>query len=170
MLSLLRGIPGLVKKFPKRTYIFSTGDWLSAKKAETFEESLVFEKGAEKGKGYELREVPRSRLVGQGWGSVPFSAGRCFMKMIAILFSSDGDVVLMNGPGNAVVAAVGAVVLGVLRPWKRRMRLVYVESFARIEGLSLSGKLVYPFVDRFLVQWEGLKAKYPRAEYRGVLV
>jgi beta-1,4-N-acetylglucosaminyltransferase len=47
---------------------------------------------------------------------------------------------------------------------------VYVESFARVKTLSLSGKLLYPFVDRFIVQWPGLKEKWTRAEYLGVLV
>ena len=47
---------------------------------------------------------------------------------------------------------------------------MYVESFARVGGLSLSGKILYPLVDRFLVQWPQLKEKYSRAEYNGVLV
>lgn len=32
-------------------------------------------------------------------------------------------------------------------------RLIYVESFARIRTLSLTGKLLRPLVDRFVVQW-----------------
>lgn len=34
-------------------------------------------------------------------------------------------------------------------------RIIYVESFARVSTLSLSGKLVRPFVDTFVVQWPG---------------
>ena len=50
------------------------------------------------------------------------------------------------------------------------IKLIYVESFARVTTLSLSGKLLYTFVDRFLIQWPYLKEKYPKAEYKGILV
>lgn len=49
-------------------------------------------------------------------------------------------------------------------------RTIYVESFARVKSLSLSGRMLYAFVDRFIVQWPGLVQKYPRAEYHGVLI
>lgn len=32
-------------------------------------------------------------------------------------------------------------------------RIIYVESFARVKSLSLSGKILRPFVDTFVVQW-----------------
>ena len=32
-------------------------------------------------------------------------------------------------------------------------RIIYVESFARVTSLSLSAKLLRPFVDTFVVQW-----------------
>jgi len=38
-------------------------------------------------------------------------------------------------------------------------KLIYVESLARTQRLSLSGVLVRPLVDRFFVQWEGLRSK-----------
>lgn len=63
---------------------------------------------------------------------------------------------------------------------------IYIESFARLTRLSLSGKLVRPIVDRFFVQWEGLRDHLTagdsdaemdgrwrlkaRAEYQGWLV
>lgn len=36
-------------------------------------------------------------------------------------------------------------------------KLIYVESLARTQRLSLSGVLVRLVVDRFFVQWEGLR-------------
>jgi hypothetical protein len=47
--------------------------------------------------------------------------------------------------------------------------IVYVESFARVKSLSLSGHIMYYVADKFVVQWEGLCALYPRAIYAGVL-
>lgn len=50
------------------------------------------------------------------------------------------------------------------------MEIIYIESFARVESLSVTGKLLYPFVDRFLVQWPQLSNIFDKAEYKGILV
>lgn len=39
-----------------------------------------------------------------------------------------------------------------------------------LQSLSLSGKILYPIVNRFVVQWPQLRDKYPLAEYYGRLV
>ena len=49
----------------------------------------------------------------------------------------------------------------------RRGKVIYVESFARVNNASLTGKLVYPFADLFLVQWESMTEVYPKAKYVG---
>ena len=36
------------------------------------------------------------------------------------------------------------------------MRSIYIESWARVRTLSLSGRILKPLVDRFLVQWPQL--------------
>lgn len=40
----------------------------------------------------------------------------------------------------------------------RPCSLVFVESFCRVESVSLSGRLLYPVVDEFVVQWPQLAA------------
>jgi UDP-N-acetylglucosamine:LPS N-acetylglucosamine transferase len=47
------------------------------------------------------------------------------------------------------------------------LQTVYVESLARIRDLSLTGRLVYPVVHDFLVQWPELATLYPRARFQG---
>ncbi|MGT2896315.1 PssD/Cps14F family polysaccharide biosynthesis glycosyltransferase [Streptococcus entericus] len=42
-------------------------------------------------------------------------------------------------------------------------KTVYIEVFDRIDRPTLTGKLVYPVTDRFIVQWEELKKVYPKA-------
>lgn len=49
----------------------------------------------------------------------------------------------------------------------RGTKVIYIESFARVNNQSLTGKLVYPFADLFLVQWEPLLKLYPKAKYVG---
>lgn len=46
-------------------------------------------------------------------------------------------------------------------------KLIFVESFARVRSLSLSGRLLRNVVDVFLVQWP---TTHRGAVYRGLLV
>jgi beta-1,4-N-acetylglucosaminyltransferase len=73
----------------------------------------------------------------------------------------DPDVILSTGAALAVPFFLAG--------WLRHKRLVYVESFSRVVGPSLSGRIVYPFSDAFFVQWQG-SAWRGRAQYVGSLV
>lgn len=69
------------------------------------------------------------------------------------------DVIVSTGAGVAVPFLWVGRLLG--------MRTIYVESLARIQRLSLSGKLVYPIAHRFFVQWPDLLPRYPKAVFGG---
>ncbi len=66
------------------------------------------------------------------------------------------DVILSTGAGVAVPFLILGKVLG--------CRTVFVESITRIETLSLSARLVLPFLDVLYVHWPQLQLRYPRAE------
>ena len=42
-------------------------------------------------------------------------------------------------------------------------KLIYIEVFDRIDKPTMTGKMVYPIVDKFIVQWEDQKQVYPKA-------
>ena len=42
-------------------------------------------------------------------------------------------------------------------------KLIYIEVFDRIDKPTMTGKLVYPIVDKFIVQWDEMKEVYPKA-------
>lgn len=42
-------------------------------------------------------------------------------------------------------------------------KLIFIEVFDRINSSTLTGKLVYPISDRFIVEWEEMKKIYPKA-------
>lgn len=48
-----------------------------------------------------------------------------------------------------------------------RKKLIYIEVYDRIDKGTISGKLVYPIVDKFIVQWEELLKVYPKGIYLG---
>ncbi|CAZ86305.1 unnamed protein product [Tuber melanosporum] len=165
MLSLISSpCPSASSSRYKRTYMISRGDALSVKKAAAFEYASTSSPTS-----YDILEIPRARLVGQSWLSTPWTCAACLAGCVRA-FARVGfpDVVVCNGPGSAVVV-VGVCffckLLGLCRT-----RIIYVESFARVRSLSLSGRLLYVFTDRFIVQWPGLVEKYRRAEYHGILI
>jgi UDP-N-acetylglucosamine:LPS N-acetylglucosamine transferase len=70
-------------------------------------------------------------------------------------------VVLTTGAGVAVPFA-----------WLGRLhgaRLVYVESFTRIDEPSLTCRLVAPVADRIYAQWPELVRTVPKARYAGTV-
>ncbi len=48
-----------------------------------------------------------------------------------------------------------------------RKKVIYIESYARVKDLSMTGKKVYKDADLFFVQWPELIEKYPKAKYVG---
>jgi len=78
-----------------------------------------------------------------------------------VLRQEKPDVVISTGAGIGVPFLLLAGIFGA--------RSIYIESFARKDDLSLSGKLVYNFVDRFFVQAETLSKKYRKAVYKGTI-
>lgn len=48
-----------------------------------------------------------------------------------------------------------------------RSKIIYIESFANIHTKTLSGRMVYPIADLFVVQWESMLKLYPKAKLGG---
>lgn len=46
-------------------------------------------------------------------------------------------------------------------------KTIYIEVFDRIDKPTITGKLIYPVTDRFIVQWEEMKKVYPKATNLG---
>lgn len=42
-------------------------------------------------------------------------------------------------------------------------KTIYIEVFDRIDTSTITGKLVYPISDKFIVQWDEMKKIYPKA-------
>ena len=72
------------------------------------------------------------------------------------------DAVITTGAGVGVPFVYAARALG--------KRAIYVESLARINRLSLSGRLVYPVASHFFVQWPELADRHRKCRYLGAIV
>ena len=42
-------------------------------------------------------------------------------------------------------------------------KCIFVEVFDRIDSSTITGKMVYPVADKFIVQWEEMRKVYPKA-------
>lgn len=48
-----------------------------------------------------------------------------------------------------------------------RCKIVFIETFANINSRTLSGRLIYPISNLFIVQWKEMLKLYPKAVYAG---
>ena len=46
-------------------------------------------------------------------------------------------------------------------------KIIFIETFANSESKTLSGKMIYPIANLFIVQWEEMLKLYPKATYGG---
>ena len=65
------------------------------------------------------------------------------------------DVIVTTGAHTSVPMCYIAKLFG--------KKVIFVESFAKTSTPTLSGRMVYPISDLFIVQWEGMKKHYPKA-------
>jgi len=72
------------------------------------------------------------------------------------------DIVFSTGAAVAVPFIIQARHFGA---WS-----IFLETVDGIEKPSLSGRLVYPFADQFLAQWEQLHERLPRSKVVGVVL
>ena len=180
------------RSYHHRSYVVSKGDEFSSLKAVEFERSLADSAASTNGRAlegtgsYSMHVVPRAREIHQPLLTTPVSALRCLWACLLMLrakprgdVSATPDLILVNGPGTAVIVVFASLILrflgldrcGFRRRVRRSTRTIYIESWARVKSLSLSGRILAGAgaVDRMLVQWEPLKGK-AGAEWMGWMV
>ncbi len=65
------------------------------------------------------------------------------------------DLIISFGAGVAIPFFYIGKLLGI--------KLIYIEVYDRIDKKTLTGRLVHPIADRFIVQWEPMKKVYKKA-------
>lgn len=82
-----------------------------------------------------------------------------FFKSLMIIIKEKPAVIISTGALATIPICVIGKVLG--------LKIIYIESFARVDQPSLTGKLMYHFADLFIVQWKDLLTYFPNALYGG---
>lgn len=185
MLKLVENIS--TTSYSPRVYVTATTDPMSADKAKQLEMWRVASSSqvlllrflsskkdasdspeADEPSDYVVERIPRSRELHQSWLTTVPTTFYAILASAPILLRHSPDVIICNGPGTCVPIVLMAFLLAVLGV--KRTRVVFVESFCRVETLSISGRLLYHLADHFVVQWPQLTNKYPRAKYHGLLI
>ncbi|ETW80741.1 glycosyltransferase family 1 protein [Heterobasidion irregulare TC 32-1] len=161
-------------RYTPRTYIVSEGDALSIQKARALERLKLSRNEIVAIGEYRVITIPRARHVHQKlFQTVPTALLSLLVSFyhvtVAPFFAAPiSEVLLLNGPGTCFVLCIATYLnrlLGLPSP-----KLIYVESFARVKTLSLSGRLLRSMVDSFVVQWPDLLKEGGRGVYHGWLV
>lgn len=150
-----------------RRFIVTMGDNHSIRQLASYARKELADDRSTASSNIETIEVIRPRYVHQRLHTVWATTAMCvYMTFQALMTPPRShlhdifpEVVVLNGPGIAFIVALVAHVLKILRQVPRGyMNIIYIESFARVSTLSLTGKLMKwtGVVDLFLVQHEEL--------------
>ncbi len=93
-------------------------------------------------------------------GRSPVGLVKNIISSLKIMLNERPDVIITTGAGAAIPSSIIGKILGA--------KLVYIESYCRVKSKSLSGRLLYPFSDVFLVQWPDMVPMYgKKTQYWG---
>ncbi|KAI8114514.1 hypothetical protein M9434_002636 [Picochlorum sp. BPE23] len=144
----------LEDRFTPRCYVVAETDPMSEEKARLFEK--------DRQQDFVIDHVPRSREVGQKYATSILSTLHALVCAAILVVRHRPRVLLVNGPGTCLPIVLCCKVLC-------KCRVVYIESIARVNKLSLTGRILYitKLADIFYVQWEELQQRFPRSNYVG---
>lgn len=140
------------RRYSPLTYVVATTDTTSLDRIEASPTARG---------GDAVHRIPRSREVGQSYVTSVVTTLRSFLSSIYVAARVRPDLVLCNGPGTCLPIVAVVFLLRILG--LAEGNVVFVESFCRVQNLSLTGKLLYPIVDEFIVHWPELRQQYPRS-------
>lgn len=145
--------------------MISSGDDTSVLKLKDFEKNIL------NNDSINYIRLPRARNVGEkivvSIKNSIISLMETFKILVILALRHElPDILLINGPGTSATLAYLIMVMKFFRVC--HTKIIYIESLARVKKLSISGKLLRPISDRFIVQWEPLL--FGRLEYHGILV
>lgn len=84
----------------------------------------------------------------------------CIQAFI-LLIKEKPNLIISTGADVAVPTCIIGKLMGI--------KFIYIESGGYVASPSISGRLVYPFADLFIVQWKPALKRFPKAVYGGPL-
>jgi beta-1,4-N-acetylglucosaminyltransferase len=78
-----------------------------------------------------------------------------FFKSLKIFMKEKPDAIISTGALITVPMCLICIIFN--------KKVIFIESFAKINSQTLSGKIIYKFADLFIVQWDEMLKFYPKA-------
>ena len=165
MLSLVQHLE--LDKFHRIVYVVANTDHTSLNK-------LRANPRLNRATNVDVRTIPRAREVLQSYTTSVLTTLYASCFALVAVFRERPALIIANGPGTCLPICMAGLLLRFVRllllQGGRVPKVLFVESFCRVKTLSLTGKLLYPLADVFVVHWDALVKKYPRAQNLGVVL
>jgi UDP-N-acetylglucosamine:LPS N-acetylglucosamine transferase len=109
-----------------------------------------------------LQRLGRFYSTGECNREQPLLAVRVLKNCIKIILKEKPDVVISTGAAPACLLCLVGKLFGA--------KIIWIDSIANVERLSLSGRIVRPFADLILTQWREVAVQYPNVIYEGTVI
>ena len=109
-----------------------------------------------------LTNLGKVYIVGECNRQHPLRVAKVLLRCVWVAVRERPNVVISTGAAPGFLLCLMCKILGA--------KVVWVDSVANIERISLSGRLTHPFADLFLTQWPKLADSDRNVEYAGVIL
>ena len=106
-----------------------------------------------KGNNYYLQQINRREIL------VIIKIILNAFKSLIIFVKEKPDIVICTGALSTIPFCIISKIFNA--------KLIYIESYAKVETGSLTGKLMYRIADKFYVQWREMLNVFPKAIFKG---
>jgi len=130
--------------------------------AESWEKYEVFYVSTLKSVTKKIGRLGRFYIIGECNRQHPFLAAIVLKNCIKIILKEKPDVIISTGAAPPCLLCLIGKLFGA--------KIIWIDSIANVERLSLSGRIIRPFADLILTQWVEIAGKYQNVRYEGAVI
>jgi UDP-N-acetylglucosamine:LPS N-acetylglucosamine transferase len=109
-----------------------------------------------------LEKIGITYIVGECNREHPIKTFGVMLKCLRIILRQRPDVVLSTGAAAGFLMCFWGKLFGA--------KIIWLDSIANAEKLSMSGRMIRPFADLILSQWPDVAAQYHKVDYAGEVI
>ena len=109
-----------------------------------------------------LQEIGRTYIVGECNNQQPVRTFFVAFKCLFIVLKEKPDIIISTGAAVGFLICFWAKLFGA--------HVIWVDSIANTEDLSLSGRMIRRYANLILSQWPHVADRYPDVEYAGEII
>ena len=132
------------------------------KLSDTWKEHEVFYVSTLNSVTQKLQKHGRCYITGECNRQYPIRTLRVLKNCIKIILREKPNVIISTGAAPSCLLCIIGKMFGA--------KIVWIDSIANVERLSLSGRIIKPFANLILAQWPEVAEKYESVYYEGSLI